>query len=71
MTKVPPRHASVKAAAAACGVSRDTIRRRIASGQLTGYRLGRKIMKVDLDEVEELFRVMPTTNGSDNAAAGR
>jgi excisionase family DNA binding protein len=42
------------------GVSVDTLRRRIASGQLTAYRLGRQIIKIDLDEVDALFATIPT-----------
>jgi excisionase family DNA binding protein len=41
-------------------VSKDTIRRRIASGELTAYRLGRNIIRLDLDEAESLFREIPT-----------
>jgi excisionase family DNA binding protein len=47
-------------------VSKDTIRRRIASGDLTAYRLGKQIIRVDLDEAEALFAPIPTV-GSDVA----
>jgi excisionase family DNA binding protein len=51
---------SIPFAAKYAAVSNDTIRRRIASGQLTGYRLGTRIIRVDLDELENLLRPIPT-----------
>lgn len=38
-----------------------TIRRRIADGQLPAYRVGPKLLKVDLDDVEALVRRVPVT----------
>lgn len=52
----PARPASIKERAARFRVHPDTIRRRISDGKLTVYRLGRNIIRVDLDEVERLFR---------------
>jgi excisionase family DNA binding protein len=52
----PARPASIKECAARFKVHPDTIRRRISDGKLTVYRLGRNIIRVDLDEVERLFR---------------
>lgn len=41
-----------------------TIRRRIADGTLTGYRLGPRLLRVDLNEVDEkLLRPIPTAGG--------
>jgi excisionase family DNA binding protein len=56
----PNRPASIKAAATHGGVSTDTIRRRIASGELRAWRHGTKLIRVDLDDVEQLFRQVPT-----------
>lgn len=56
----PARAASLKEGAALYGVSVDTLRRRISSGELTAYRLGKQIIKIDLDELEELFAPIPT-----------
>lgn len=42
----------------ACSV--DTIRRRIAQGRLTGYRLGGRVIRVDRSEVLSLARPIPT-----------
>lgn len=43
---------------ASCSV--DTIRRRIASGKLTGYRFGPRTIRVDKNELLDLFRPIPT-----------
>lgn len=59
-TKEPRRYGSIGRAAEIGDVSPRTIRRRIADGSLTGYRFGPRIIRVDLDEVESLFRRMPT-----------
>lgn len=56
-----PEYISPDEAAARWSVSRDTIRRLIASGQVTGYRLNRRIIRVDVAEVDAAFRPIPTT----------
>ena len=38
----------------------DAIRRLIASGQVTGYRLNGRIIRVDQAEVDSCFRPIPT-----------
>lgn len=44
-------------------VSVKTIRRRIADGTVTGYRIGR-LIRVDLDEMHETFAVpVPNARG--------
>lgn len=50
----------IQQAAAWAGVHPDTIRRRIAAGQLKAYRLGPRLIRVDLQEVESLMRPIPT-----------
>jgi excisionase family DNA binding protein len=47
-------------------VSVKTIRRRIADGTVTGYRIGR-LIRVDLDEMYESFAV-PVSNARGRAA---
>ncbi|MHA6524358.1 excisionase family DNA-binding protein [Tessaracoccus sp. G1721] len=42
-------------------VSVDTIRRLIAAGKITGYRLNGRIIRVDVNEVDAAFRSIPTT----------
>lgn len=40
-----------------------TIRRRIADGTLTGYRMGPRMLRVDLDELDAALRPIPTARG--------
>lgn len=57
------RHRFVTLAYAAeyAAVSTKTIRRRVADGTLTGYRNGPRLLRVDLNEVDEkLLRPIPT-----------
>ncbi|OYO07882.1 DNA-binding protein [Enemella evansiae] len=54
---------SQQVAAAHAGVSVDTIRRRIADGSLTGYRFGKRMIRVDLNELDALLRPIPTVGG--------
>jgi excisionase family DNA binding protein len=55
------RLASIRGAATYCGVDPRTIRRRVADGTITGYTVGKKLVRVDLNEVDErLLRVIPT-----------
>lgn len=42
------------------GCSVKTVRRLIQSGDLTGYRVGKKMMRVDMCEVRDFVRVIPT-----------
>lgn len=44
-------------------VSVDTIRRLIATGKVTGYRLNGRVIRVSLNEVDAAFKTIPTTAG--------
>jgi excisionase family DNA binding protein len=48
-------------AAEYANVHPSTLRRRIADGQLPAYRVGPKLLKVDIDDVEALIRPVPVT----------
>jgi excisionase family DNA binding protein len=48
-------------AAAYADVSARTLRRYISHGRLTGYRVGPRLVKVDLNELEALARPIPPT----------
>lgn len=50
---------SLQDAADRLGVSVSTIRRLIADGKLTGYRLGNRILRVNPEEVDQTLQ--PTT----------
>ncbi|MGH3538726.1 MAG: helix-turn-helix domain-containing protein [Pseudonocardiaceae bacterium] len=54
------RFGSIADAATYANISTRTVRRYIANGQLVGYRIGPRLVKVDLDEVDSLLRAIPT-----------
>jgi excisionase family DNA binding protein len=55
-----PRYESLVEAAERLGVSTKTLRRRIADGSLTAYRLGPHLIRLDPAEVDALARPIPT-----------
>jgi len=65
------RYVPIAVAAGSVGVSQKTIRRRIADGSLTGYRMGPRILRVDLNELDALIRPIPTAGDAELAAGGR
>lgn len=65
MPKTPTlrRLESIHTTAEYLGVSTKTVRRYIAAGRLTGYRLGNRLIRVDLDEADAMLRQIPTVGG--------
>ena len=61
MAQDPQHYETIAGAAARCLVSSKTIRRRIAEGQLTAYRFGPQLIRLDPAEVDGLLRRIPTT----------
>lgn len=57
------RLAPLNGAAEYAGVHPRTLRRRIADGSLTGYRMGPRIIRVDLNEVDALLTPILTVAG--------
>ncbi len=55
------RLTTILGAASYAGVSQKTIRRRIADGSLNGYRIGPRLIRVDLDELDRLLELIPVT----------
>jgi excisionase family DNA binding protein len=51
-----PRLGSIQQAADHADVSTKSIRRWIAEGRITAYRVGPRLIRVDLDELEASFR---------------
>ena len=67
-SEVERRLASLQDAAEYAAICEKTIRRRISDGTLTGYRLGPRLLRVDLNEVDEkLLRPIPTGGAHDAA----
>jgi excisionase family DNA binding protein len=52
---MPKRLESISAAAAYADVHPRTIRRYIAAGRLTAYRVGPRLIKVDIADLEALL----------------
>jgi excisionase family DNA binding protein len=53
------RPAPIKTTSEQYDVSEKTLRRYIAEGKITGYRLGPRLIRVDLDEIEQLLKPIP------------
>lgn len=64
----PKRLVSIDAAAEYLGMHDKTIRRWISDGRITGYRVGRKALRVDLIEIDALA-VPVVTVGTINEAS--
>ena len=56
---------SLREAALIYGVSTYTLRRRIASGDLPAVKLGYKIIRVRIEDLNKLFPILPTTRPED------
>ena len=50
---------TIPAAAEHLGCAPRTIRRYIAQGRLSGYRAGPRLIRVDLNELEQMLRPIP------------
>lgn len=55
---------SIAEAATTLNVSTKTIRRYIASGQLTAYRVGPRLLRLDRDQVAALLHPIPTASSA-------
>ncbi len=59
-----PQWLSIAQAAERIGVARITIRRRIAAGDLTAYRAGSRLIRLDAGEVDGLLTLITTAGGA-------
>ncbi|NNM45132.1 excisionase family DNA-binding protein [Knoellia koreensis] len=58
------RLVAIADAARYAGVHPRTIRRRIADGSLTGFRMGPRLIRVDLDQLDDLLVPIPAAGGA-------
>jgi len=61
------RLGSIAAAGEYAGVHPRTIRRWVAAGRVTAYRMGPRLLRVDMDDVDAMLQPIPTAGG-DHAA---
>lgn len=62
---IPTRRLCTQAEAAEfLGVTTRTVRKYIASGRLTAYRVGARMVRLDADEVEALPVTIPSAGGA-------
>ena len=67
------RYTTIKETAVQLGVSDMTIRRMVARGELSAYRIGPRVLRLDADEVDRLAVKVPVgaTAGYVAKAEGR
>lgn len=56
----PRRLAALSVAAQYANCHPRTLRRRVADGSLTAYRMGPRLIRVDLNELDALLSPIPT-----------
>ena len=61
---------SISSAAEYLGVADKTIRRMISRGDITGYRAGPRLIRVDRNELDALLRPIPCAHPSGTHATG-
>lgn len=64
------RFASIADAAEYAACSGKTIRRRIADGTLPAYRLGKRALRVDLNELDDALQQIPTAGYTTRSGVG-
>ena len=67
----PREYLSIDGAAERLGVSTTTIRRCIPGGQLRAFRTGKRLIRIRIGDLEELFCEIPITGGAAATAARR
>ncbi len=63
--RVEPEWVSLREAARIYAVSTYTLRRRIATGHLPAVKLGYKLIRVRITDLDKLFPAIPTTRPED------
>jgi excisionase family DNA binding protein len=63
--RVEPDWVSLREAAKIYAISTYTLRRRIASGDLPAVKLGYKLIRVRVSDLDRLFPAIPTTRPED------
>ena len=66
--RTDPEWISLREAARIYAVSTYTLRRRISSGDLPAVKLGYKLIRVRIEDLDKLFPAIPTTRPEDRYA---
>lgn len=61
----PRRLVGINNAAEYADVCSKTIRRWIAAGHVPGYRVGPRLLKVDLNEIDAMLRPISSSGGAE------
>lgn len=65
ITKLPPkRWLTLDEAADYVGANEKTVRRYVAQGRLTGYRMGTRALRFDVADLDALMRPIPAGGGA-------
>ncbi len=67
MPKSEPRYIPIEQASVYLSVDKKTVRRMIARGELTGHRVGPKLIRIRTDELDAMLRPIPTAGGGQHA----
>jgi excisionase family DNA binding protein len=67
---VARRYASLDIAAEYFGVTRRTIERYVADGRINAYRLGPRLIRLDLDEFDALLTPKRTPDTTNDGGGG-
>ena len=59
--QTPPHWGSLSAAAERYGCSIKTLRRMVGAGEVSAYRLGKRMLRVDFNEIDALMRRLPAS----------
>jgi excisionase family DNA binding protein len=60
--KTAPRWASFSAAAEYAGIPAKTLRDWVRKGRIPAYRIGPRLLQIDLDDVDAMRRRVPTVH---------
>ncbi len=63
------RLTSLNEAAVYADIHPRTLRRYVSAGRLSAYRLGPRLLRVDLNEVDAILRPIPTVGGRNSEPA--
>lgn len=62
-TGILQRYGTIADAAEYLGTSTKHVRNLIARGELTGYRMGKRAIRIDLRELDQVLTPIPTVAG--------